>query len=71
MNKTKILLLRAFMLFGGLILIAGGLLAISLSEEKINVNLIIDKLVFFLSGGILIFLGFTWKRKEINDADKK
>ena len=65
MTKTNIHILRGLMLFAGIIFILAGLVVLYASKENINSDLIFDNLVFFISGGMLIFLRFTWKNKEI------
>ncbi len=52
-------------------MIIGGFLSIFADGQVITSKLIIDKLVFFLSGGFVLFLGLNWKKNELKNLNKK
>lgn len=54
MNKTK--LARIFMLIFGIIFLAAGVITFLAKMDMVN------NFGFFLTGGLLILLGLTWKK---------
>lgn len=60
MNKNKIA--RIFMFVFGVILVSAGLIVVIATDNLAET--LKQHLVFFLSGGILIFLGLTWKKDK-------
>ena len=70
MNRKKRYLIKTLMIIGGIIMIIGGFLSIFADGQEITSKLIIDKLVFFLSGGFVLFLGVKWKRNELKKINE-
>ena len=63
MNTTRNKIIRAFMLIVGIIMIIAGIIVIMAEVDSFK-QALIDNFAFFLSGGILIYLGLTWKKKQ-------
>ncbi|MCF6365826.1 MAG: hypothetical protein L3J35_06435 [Bacteroidales bacterium] len=56
MNKTK--LARIFMLIFGVIFLTAGIITFLAKIDMTN------NFGFFLTGGLLVFLGLTWKKNK-------
>ncbi len=56
MNKTK--LARIFMLIFGTVFLIAGIFTFLAKEDMVN------NFGFFLTGGLLILLGLTWKKNK-------
>lgn len=63
MSQTKARIARIFMFIVGLILFLAGLFMVYAERESLK-DAIINNMAFFLSGGILIYLGLTWKKNK-------
>lgn len=58
-NKTA----RVFMFIAGVILFLSGIIVL-IAEKNSLKDALIDNFAFFLTGGILMFLGLTWKKNK-------
>jgi uncharacterized membrane protein len=63
MSQTKGRIARIFMFIVGLILFLAGLFMVYAERESLK-DAFINNMAFFLSGGILIYLGLTWKKNK-------
>jgi len=63
MTEKQVKIGRVFMLIFGLILFISGLIIIFAGMANFKLNLI-NNFHFFISGGILIFLGLTWRKNK-------
>jgi len=61
--KTQTYIAKGLMIFAGTVLIIAGII-VFLGEPNITTKFVLDKIIFFLSGGVLIFLGARWKGKQ-------
>ena len=63
MSNKKNKIARLFMLGAGVIFFLSGLIVI-MAEEHSRKDSLIDNFAYFLTGGILIYLGLTWKKNK-------
>ena len=67
-NKVKIS--KGLLYFAATILIISGIISI-LGLDEFTTRKILDKLIFFLSGGLLIVITRNWKGTETENQEKK
>ena len=58
-NKTA----RVFMFIAGVILFLSGIIVLLAGKDSLK-DTLINNFAFFLTGGILIYLGLTWNKKK-------
>ncbi len=63
MTEKQIKIGRIFMLVLGIIFLIAGIIVLMAGKENFKETLI-DNFHFFVTGGILTFLGLTWKKKK-------
>jgi len=63
MTGKQVKIGRIFMLFFGIILIFTGIIVLFVGKETF-IETLINYAHFFISGGILTFLGLTWRKKK-------
>ena len=63
MSDKKNKIARFFMLSAGIIFFLSGLIVV-MAEDLAKKDVLIDNFAFFLTGGILIYLGLTWKKNK-------
>ena len=63
MSNKKDKIARVFMLIAGVILFLSGIIVLSAEKDSLK-DALINNFAFFLTGGILIYLGLTWKKNK-------
>ena len=63
MRNTKNKIARIFMFTAGVILFLSGII-ILIAEKDAFKDALINNFAFFLTGGILIYLGLTWGKNK-------
>jgi hypothetical protein len=61
MNNKRYKLARIFMFIVGVLMVLGGVIILLAEEDSVK-QALIEKFALFLTGGILIYLGLTWKK---------
>ncbi len=61
-KKKKAKISRVFMLIFGIILLIAGIIVVVASTNLTET--LKEHFAFFLSGGILVYLGLTWKKDK-------